>query len=148
VLAVQDSNLQIRRRATFVKRNLEARMGAVMLRRSYDRELTWWVAAMVLLLAFTLVAMAPMGVLSSHLSHWVAYLLLTGQINAWAAVGMILAVLPWWLPRSGLLISVLYEWAQIVIAFGWEGLAAAIASISWTGIGALVVVLVGAALLG
>jgi len=120
------------------------RMSAVVRRRAYDIEATWWLAAAALVLAFTLLAQVPLG----SLSHWVAYLLITGQVNAWGAVGMILAVLPWWIPHTGALVSALFWWAQFVIAFGWEGLGVAIGAISWTGIGALVIAVVGGALIG
>ena len=124
-------------------------MSAVVLRRrAYELDAAWWLAAAALVLAFSLLAMVPFGAVASNLSHWIAYLLITGQLRAWEAVGLILAVLPWWIPRTGLLISVLYGWAQFVIAFGWEGLGLAIGAISWTGIGALVLVVVGGALIG
>lgn len=123
-------------------------MSAVVRRRTSELDGAWWLAAAALVLAFTLLALVPAGNLGSSLSHWVAYLLITGQVNAWGAVGMLLAVLPWWIPHTGALISALYWWAQFVIAFGWEGLGVAIGAISWTGIGALVLAVVGGALIG
>ncbi len=123
-------------------------MSAIVRRRTYELDAAWWLAAAALVLAFTLLALVPVGNLGSSLSHWVAYLLITGQISAWGAVWAIVSVLPWWIPVTGTLISALYWWATFVIAFGWEGLSLAIAAISWTGIGALIIVVVGAALIG
>lgn len=124
-------------------------MSAVVVRRrTYELDAAVWVAAAALVLAFTLLTLVPGGALGSNVSHWVAYLLITGQVSAWEAVWAIVAVLPWWIPVSGTLISALYWWATFVIAFGWEGLGVAIAAISWTGIGALVIAVVGGALIG
>lgn len=123
-------------------------MSAVLRRRTYELDAAVWLAAAALVLAFTLVTLVPSGALGSSLSHWVAYMLITGQLSAWAAVWLIVGMLPWWLPHTGALISALYWWAEFVIAFGWEGLGVAIGAISWTGIGALVIALVGAALIG
>ena len=107
-----------------------------------------WFAAAALVLAFTLLMQIPGGALGSNVSHWVAYLLITGQISVHTAVFDLVAVLPWWIPITGSLISALTWWAEFVVAFGWEGLSLAIAAISWTGIGALIIAVVGAALVG
>ncbi len=123
-------------------------MSAVVRRRAYELDAAWWLAAAALVLAFTLLTQVPGGALGSNVSHWVAYLLITGQISIHAAVFDIVAVLPWWIPVTGWMISALYAWASFVVAFGWEGLGVAIAAISWTGIGALIVAVVGAALIG
>jgi hypothetical protein len=123
-------------------------MSAVVRRRTYGPDAAVWFAAAALVFAFTLLAQAPLGNFATNLSHYVAYLLITGQVRVWEAVGLILAVLPWWIPHTGALISALYWWASFVVAFGWEGLGVAIAAISWTGIGALVIAVVGGALIG
>ncbi len=123
-------------------------MSAVIRRRAYDLDATVWFAAAALVLAFTLLMQIPGGALGSNVSHWVAYLLITGQISVHTAVFDLVAVLPWWIPITGSLISALTWWAEFVVAFGWEGLSLAIAAISWTGIGALIIAVVGAALVG
>lgn len=123
-------------------------MSAIVRRRTYELEAAWWLAAAGLVLAFTLLTQIPGGALGSNVSHWVAYLLITGQINVHTAVFDIVAVLPWWVPVTGWMISGLTWWAEFVVAFGWEGLGVAIASISWTGVGALIVAVVGTALIG
>jgi hypothetical protein len=123
-------------------------MSAVVRRRTYSPDATVWFAAAALVLAYMLLTLIQAGALGSNLSHWVAYELITGRVSAWEAVWAIVAVLPWWIPVSGGLISALYWWATFVIAFGWQGLGLAIGAISWTGIGALVIAVVGAALIG
>jgi hypothetical protein len=123
-------------------------MTAVIRRRTYELDTAVWFAAAALVLAFTLLTRIPGGALGSNLSHWVAYLLITGQISVHTAVFDLVAVLPWWIPITGSLISALTWWAEFVVAFGWEGLSLAIAAISWTGIGALIIAVVGAALVG
>ncbi len=123
-------------------------MSAVVQRRTYGPDAAVWFAAAAVVLAFTLLAQSPLGNFATNLSHYVAYLLITGQVRVWEAVGLILAFLPWWIPHTGALISALYWWASFVVAFGWQGLGVAIAAISWTGIGALVIAVVGGALIG
>jgi hypothetical protein len=123
-------------------------MSAVVRRRTYELDGTVWVAAAALVLAYTLLTQVSGGALGSSVSHWIAYLLITGQISVHTAVFDLVAVLPWWVPITGWLISGLTWWAQFVVAFGWEGLGLAIAAISWTGAGALVVAIVGGALIG
>lgn len=120
----------------------------VLVRSSRDRELFWWLAAVLLVVAFTVLAMAPLGGIASTVQHYVAWRLITGQISIDTAVWDIIAVLPWWVPVTGWMLSGLYWWASFVVAFGWEGLSVAIAAISWTGVGALIVAVVGAALIG
>ena len=120
----------------------------VLVRSSRDRELFWWLAAVAVVAAFAALAMAPVGGVATDITHWVAYRLITGQISAWDAVWYMVALLPWWVPVTGWMISGLYWWATFVIAFGWEGLGVAIGAISWTGVGALILAVLGAALIG
>lgn len=123
-------------------------MSAVVRRRTYELDATVWFAAAALVLAFTLLPLIQGGALGSSLSHWVAYLLITGQISVHTAVFDLVAVLPWWFPVTGWLIGCLTWWAQFIVACGWEALGVAVVSISWTGVGALFIAIVGGALIG
>ncbi len=104
----------------------------------------------VLSLAAVVFSVLPALSLGGH-QHWLLYLVATGQINVNDFVSRVLGLLPGWilsfLGKEGVVASL--RWI-----FGWvssEGIAAigeAIAALSATGIGGLIVAALGAATLG
>jgi len=113
-------------------------------------ESMYWAGAVALLAGFALLTELQ-GIGTPGMLHWVAYQLINGNMDQNTAIIAIMGTLPWWVMASissAQLIPVLTWWTSFVIAFGWEGLGVAVAAISWTGVGGVVLAALGAGFLG
>jgi hypothetical protein len=107
----------------------------------------WWLAAAATVGGYIALAQAQLGGVF-HGLNFAVYMLATGQWSPGRAFDYIIVALPMWIQWNGVVRSVLWTFVVYISAWGWEGVTLAYSFMLSTGVGGLILGLLGGALLG
>jgi hypothetical protein len=108
----------------------------------------WWLAAAATAGGYIALAQAQLSSGVVHGLKFAVYMLATGQWSPGRAFDYILIALPLWVQWSSVVRSVLWTFVVYISWWGWEGVAMAYSFMLSTGVGGLILGLIGGALLG